>query len=203
MLALAFAIAAAAAIPWLRAGVFAAAASLYVAWLVVAIVRPGCACEPAGFLVALLFGFDPLRVAGRRGTAPATIFYDGDCGLCHRAVRFCIAEDTHGTRFRFAPLQGAEIHRRLDEARRRGLPDSIVVLAADGRVLMRAGAVRSILAALGGLWTIASELGRLVPDALGDALYDVVARWRKRLFAAPRDRCPVTPPGLRGRFILD
>jgi hypothetical protein len=38
---------------------------------------------------------------------------------------------------------------------------------------------------------------------LGDAAYDLVARLRHRLFALPPDACPVTPPHLRARFILD
>ncbi|HZH02738.1 MAG TPA: DCC1-like thiol-disulfide oxidoreductase family protein [Myxococcaceae bacterium] len=34
------------------------------------------------------------------------LFYDGGCGLCHRAVRFVLARDPAG-RFRFAPLGGS------------------------------------------------------------------------------------------------
>ena len=50
----------------------------------------------------------------------ATIFYDGDCGLCHRAVRVVLAADPEGRAFRFAPL-GGETFRALMQARGAGL----------------------------------------------------------------------------------
>src|SRR5579885_2416758 len=36
--------------------------------------------------------------------APELIFYDGHCGLCHGFVKFALARDREGARFRFAPL---------------------------------------------------------------------------------------------------
>jgi len=218
--ALAIALPIAALIPRSRAGVFVGAGLLQAARLIGAgaggvaglllvggsaatIPDPATPCaatEAAAFLVALLFGFDPAWVPRRRGATPATLFYDGACGLCHRAVRFVVAEDPRGEAFRFAPLQAGLLQQRLDEAQRRDLPDSLVVLTGDGRILTRSAAVRFILGALGGWWTIAARLGGLVPRAAGDALYDVVARGRRRWFAAPAAMCPVASPSLRQRF---
>ena len=59
------------------------------------------------------------------------VFYDGGCGLCHRAVRFAIAHDPDGARFRFASLDSEAFRRRVPEAARTGLPDSIVALTPD------------------------------------------------------------------------
>lgn len=129
-----------------------------------------------------------------------TIFYDGGCGLCHRWVRFVLAEDATGESFRFAPLHGATFHSTVSEKERAGLPDSIVVLTADGRLLTRSRAVVYILQRLGGLWRLIGSVGALIPTGLPDRAYDGVARIRHRLFAKPAASCPVVPVELRKRF---
>ena len=128
------------------------------------------------------------------------VFYDGACGLCHRTVRFAIARDRDGRRFRFAAL-GSEAFRRLvPETLRRGLPDSIVVLTPDGALLSRSAAIVHILDRIGGSWRLQGRLLALVPRGIRDLGYDGVARVRHRLFRKPPDACPVTPPELRARF---
>lgn len=128
------------------------------------------------------------------------VFYDGACGLCHRTVRFAIARDRDGRHFRFAAL-GSEAFRRLvPEGRRADLPDSIVVLTADGTLLARSSAVIHILERIGGPWRLQGRLLALVPRGIRDLGYDGVARVRYRLFRKPADACPVTPPELRARF---
>jgi len=128
------------------------------------------------------------------------VFYDGGCGLCHRAVRFAIAHDADGSRFRFASLDSEGFRRRVPAASRAGLPDSIVALTPDGTLLVRSAAVMHVLERVGGGWKVVGRLLRLVPRRVGDAGYDMVARIRYRLFRRPTDTCPVTPPELRTRF---
>ena len=128
------------------------------------------------------------------------VFYDGGCGLCHRAVRFAIAHDADGSRFRFASLDSEGFRRRVPAASRAGLPDSIVALTPDGTLLLRSAAVMHVLERVGGGWKVVGRLLRLVPRRVGDAGYDMVARIRYRLFRRPTDTCPVTPPQLRTRF---
>jgi len=157
----------------------------------------------AGLVLLALFAFDPGWIRGRGGSVPETLFYDGTCGLCHHSVRFVLAEDPEGRRFRFATLQGRRYRSAIDESRRRDLPDSLVLLEDGGRVLTRSQAVRHALLRLGGYWTVVGWIGGLVPTPLGDAAYDLVAGVRHRLFARPPDACPVTPRHLRARFELD
>ena len=128
------------------------------------------------------------------------VFYDGACGLCHRTVRFAIARDRGGRRFRFAALGGRAFRRLVPEALRRGLPDSIVVLTPDGTLLARSAAVIHILERIGGPWRLPGGLLALVPQGIRDLGYDGIARVRHRLFGRPADACPVTPPELRKRF---
>ena len=132
--------------------------------------------------------------------ALSMVFYDGACGLCHRTVRFAIARDPDGSRFRFAALGGEAFRRRVPEPARAGLPDSIVVLTPHGRLLTRSGAVIHLLERIGGPWHLPGKLLGLVPRLLRDTGYDTVARVRHRLFRRPAEACPVTPPTLRARF---
>ena len=154
-----------------------------------------------GMVMLHLFTFDPAWVPRRSPGAVETLFYDGTCGLCHRAVRFVLAEDPDGAAFRFAPLQGDAFLAQVPDAERARLPDSLVLVTADGRVLTRSAAMRHLLASLGGIWRVLAAVVQIVPARLQDALYDGIARIRHRLFARPKDACPILPPDLRERFI--
>ena len=159
----------------------------------------------AGFvpaaLLAWLAAWAPRTVAAVATDHGEIVFYDGNCGLCHGAVRFLMAEDADGTAFRFAPLHGPTFLERVPEGDRDGLPDSVVVLTADGRLLWQFAAVRHLLARLGGLWGGLDWLLAPVPRGLGDRVYEAIARVRHRLFARPKDACPLLPPELRARML--
>jgi predicted DCC family thiol-disulfide oxidoreductase YuxK len=128
------------------------------------------------------------------------LFYDGECGLCHGAVRFVVDHDPAGTGFRFAPLGGPTFHSTFSPSARSQLPDSIVIRTADGRTLTRWPAVLHIGQKAGGWPARLANAGWLLPNWLGDLAYDAVAKVRKRLFAVPTDACPVAPVELRKRF---
>jgi predicted DCC family thiol-disulfide oxidoreductase YuxK len=133
--------------------------------------------------------------------APEILFYDGGCGLCHRAVRFVLAFDRAGEVFRFAPLFGRTFLEQVPEAERAGLPDSLVLRTQDGRLLTKSAAVLHLLRRLGGFWRLVAAFGGVVPRVLRDALYDLVARVRLKLFARPDDVCPLVPKEQRARFL--
>ena len=132
---------------------------------------------------------------------PDLMFYDGGCGLCHRSVKFVLARDLEGTRFRYAPLQGSTFQATYDAARRGDLPDSVIVRTADGRTLVRSRAALHIGERLGGGWRMLARVVGLLPTWLRAWGYDRVARVRGRLFARPEGACPMLPPELRGRFL--
>jgi predicted DCC family thiol-disulfide oxidoreductase YuxK len=157
--------------------------------------------EPLSLGLLLLQGiaFDPAWIRPQ-GVGTEPIFYDGHCGLCHRAVRFVLAEDRAGAAFRFAPLDSDTFRAAVSEEERARLPDSMVVKTKEGAVLTRSTAFLHILRRLGGLWRVVALVGGLVPQVLRDGVYDGVARVRRRLFAAPADACPVLPKELRQRF---
>jgi predicted DCC family thiol-disulfide oxidoreductase YuxK len=154
-----------------------------------------------GMVLLHFFTWDPGWV---RPLARPTerLYYDGHCGLCHRCVRFLLAEDRAGDAFRFAPLGGNAFRAEVAEADRKDLPDGVVVYTAGGAILTRSAAVLHAMRRLGGLWRLLAGLAAVVPAALWDRLYDGIARVRHHLFAAPPDVCPLLPPSLRQRFDL-
>jgi predicted DCC family thiol-disulfide oxidoreductase YuxK len=153
-------------------------------------------------LAALLFvAFEPAWIAPKEPAACDLVFFDGTCGLCHRAIRFVLAEDERRDRFRFAPLGSGPFLEHVDARVRTDLPDSIVVLASDGSLHTRSAATVRIGRRLGGLWRVLAGAIAIVPLPLRDLVYDGVARSRRAIFARPEASCPVLPPSLRRRFL--
>ncbi|GAB4548736.1 MAG: DCC1-like thiol-disulfide oxidoreductase family protein [Phycisphaerales bacterium] len=107
------------------------------------------------------------------------VFYDGACGLCDRSVRWIMDRD-RAHAFRFAPLQGET----FAGLQRDDVPAdmSTLVVLIDGDVLVRSDAVLAIWRTLGGVWSLFAGIGRIVPRALRDALYRLIARHRLKLF---------------------
>jgi predicted DCC family thiol-disulfide oxidoreductase YuxK len=153
-----------------------------------------------GMVMLHLFTVDPAWIPPRRDTRPLRLFYDGGCGLCHRAVRFLLAEDRDGRGFRFAPLASDAFERSVPPEIRAELPDSLVLVTPDGRVSTRSAALLEAGAALGGLWRLLAAAARVIPRRLLDRGYDFIARMRTRMFRKPDDACPLLPPDLRARF---
>ncbi|HEV8325141.1 MAG TPA: DCC1-like thiol-disulfide oxidoreductase family protein [Myxococcota bacterium] len=168
--------------------------------LVVPLAAGTAAVPGAGLVLLQLFCFDPSWVPAVRPGRVGVLFFDGHCGLCHRAVRFVIAEDRRGEAFRLAPLDSDAFRAAVPEAVRPRLPDSLIVRTAEGVLLYRSAAILHIGRRLGGLWRLAAGLVALAPVGVRDRAYDLVARIRYRLFARPAEACPLVPPELRVRF---
>jgi predicted DCC family thiol-disulfide oxidoreductase YuxK len=137
-----------------------------------------------------------------RGEAPLVILYDGVCGLCNGFVRFVARRDPHDG-LRFAALDSP-----LGDAVRARHPtlagiDSIVLVEHLGTpnecVSTRSDAALRIMSHLpwpSRTWGAA----RVLPRALRDGLYDLVARNRYRVFGR-YDECPLPSAELRHRLI--
>ncbi|MBW1884465.1 MAG: DUF393 domain-containing protein [Deltaproteobacteria bacterium] len=158
-----------------------------------------------------LLAFDPRWLPGRSrraaqegDTARARLFYDGDCGLCHRSIRFILAEEVaspEALRLRFSPIGSKAFAGMIaSRAETSDLPDSIALELEDASILTRSRAAIEIADRLGGFWRLLAFLGRLVPPGILDRGYDAIANIRSRLFARPKESCPRLPPALRARF---
>jgi predicted DCC family thiol-disulfide oxidoreductase YuxK len=111
------------------------------------------------------------------------------------------ARDTFASWFgAIASATNSATRRSKPPEQRKILPDSMVVLANDGRLLVRSGGVIHILRRLGGFWGFLAGVIAVIPRPIRDAVYDIVARIRYHVFGKYENICPVTPPELRARF---
>lgn len=154
-----------------------------------------------GMIFFHFFTFNPSWVKGISASVPDIIFYDGNCGLCHRFVRFVLAEDTSGNLFRFAPLASGAFEKSIRESQKVKLPDSVVLFTGKSEVLIRSAAILYVLKRMGGFWRAIATFAFILPTRLLDGLYNLVARVRLQLFKKPAEACPVVPAELRSRFL--
>jgi predicted DCC family thiol-disulfide oxidoreductase YuxK len=131
------------------------------------------------------------------------MLYDGMCGLCAGAVQFILPRDRRGA-FQFASLQSAFGRTTLE---RFGLnPDDLTTFyllpnyrSPGTKPLSKGRAALFVAKVLGWPWKAAAALG-LLPAAVLDWGYDLVARNRYRLFGR-REECFLPRPEDRGRFL--
>jgi len=131
------------------------------------------------------------------------LLYDGTCGFCAQSVQFVLRFERRQT-LRFATLQGvvgSEIRARHPELDR---VDSVVWVERDTaggeRVLVRFAAVLRVLNYVGGKWGVLAKVGRVVPLAIGDRMYDFAARHRHQL-TRESPACFVPTAEQRARFV--
>lgn len=133
--------------------------------------------------------------------AKPLVIFDGECVLCSSGVQWMIERDPEGTAV-FAAIQQAAPralykHYALD-------PDAFdtFMVLKDGEPHLR---WRGVLAAAGLLpapWRWLGRAGRIVPDVIGDAIYDWVQRNRIGWFGA-RETCFAPNEAMRRRFLSD
>ncbi len=130
----------------------------------------------------------------------AIVLFDGVCNLCSGTVRF-IAPRDRDAYFRFASIQseaGAELMREHGLKVPEGDPTSIVVID-DAGPHQRSDAALRIVKHLKMPWKLLYA-AVVVPRFVRDAVYDLVARNRYRVFGK-KDVCMVPTPELRARFL--
>jgi predicted DCC family thiol-disulfide oxidoreductase YuxK len=137
------------------------------------------------------------------GTGAHLLLYDGVCGLCNRVNRFVLRHDAHGL-FDFASLQSATGRSWRERLGERDSELTTFHVVEDYRtstpaILSRSAAALFVAKSLGFPWRLLTIAG-VLPAALLDAVYDVVARYRFRLFGR-FDTCPLPSAAHRERFI--
>jgi predicted DCC family thiol-disulfide oxidoreductase YuxK len=126
------------------------------------------------------------------------ILFDGVCNLCNASVNFIIDRDKNDE-FVFGSLQSEEAQKLLE---RYEIPQDYldsIILIYDGRYFDRSTAALKIASRLSGLWPMLS-IFYIVPKALRDWLYDIVADNRYRWFGK-QDACRVPTAELKAKFI--
>jgi predicted DCC family thiol-disulfide oxidoreductase YuxK len=131
------------------------------------------------------------------------LFYDANCGLCARSVQWVLAHEQQKRTLRFASLQGAHAAATPGVSREAHALDSVIWYEeADdthsARLWTRSAAVLEVWRYIGGAWQVPAAIGRLLPRAFRDWLYDLIARHRHAL-AGPA--CVLPTPEQRERFL--
>lgn len=108
------------------------------------------------------------------------VLYDGTCKLCNGWVNFLLRYDKYRT-VRLAAVQSEEGKALLRWAGLSTENISTIVLIRRGQVWLRAEAIFRVMAGLPWPWR-ALALLRLLPAALSNRCYDLIARNRYRLF---------------------
>jgi predicted DCC family thiol-disulfide oxidoreductase YuxK len=132
------------------------------------------------------------------------LLYDGVCGLCNRLVQFTLRHDSRD-RFRFASLQSPLAARILERhgASAASLDTFYVVVQPqqpDEQLIARSDAVAYVLHELGGPRRVGGFFWKLLPRMVRDALYNVIARNRYKIFGK-LDTCPLPDPDRRHKFL--
>jgi predicted DCC family thiol-disulfide oxidoreductase YuxK len=153
-----------------------------------------------GMVMLHVFTCDPGWIRCPKTVGQERILYDGDCGFCHGFVRFVLAEDRGDNPFHFAPLNAEAFRLARYDAAGGSVPNSIVVVTADGTILTRSSAVLHTMKCLGGFWRGLAMIGHVVPVRIRDGFYDGIAGFRRRILRAPLHAFPLVPIDLRGRF---
>jgi len=130
------------------------------------------------------------------------LLYDGVCGFCNASVQMVIRHD-HKRRLRFAALQsdyGKSVIARHPELQN---VDSLVLIErtseGEERVSYRSTGALRMAAYLGGAWKI-FLIAYIIPRPIRDFIYDLIARYRYRLFGK-YDTCAIPSPDVRSRFL--
>jgi predicted DCC family thiol-disulfide oxidoreductase YuxK len=140
---------------------------------------------------------DPYRGA-------AIVLYDGVCAMCNGVIRFLLKNDREG-RFLFAPLQDSFARDVLSRHGQNSDDLDTVGVVVDHalpseHVLVKSRAMLYVLERAGGIWQPLAVLLGVLPTAILDRAYVLLARNRYRLFGR-YDSCPLPEPEQRGRFI--
>jgi predicted DCC family thiol-disulfide oxidoreductase YuxK len=136
-------------------------------------------------------------------TSNTLVLYDGVCGLCNGLNQFILKRDLND-HFRFASLQSKFAASLLERYDINAVDLNTVYVVADygqpsQRLLSRSNAILHVLGKLGGVWGL-FRIGWALPKSLRDALYNVVAKNRYRVFGK-YDVCLMPEERHRRKFL--
>ncbi len=129
------------------------------------------------------------------------LFYDGECGLCHRFVSFVLDNEPEPF-FQFAPLGGDTFKESFTEEEIDAFPDSLILMTTEGETLTLSDAAVYAMKTLSPGWCRVGTVMGVFPKILRDFGYRCVAAVRRMIFKKPEGACPLVAPELRQRFLM-
>ncbi len=120
------------------------------------------------------------------------IYYDGECGLCHLAVRFILRVDSK-SKFYFSPLY------KLDN----NLKNIDSIILKKGNMIFYEGqAIIMIFENIENNWNYLAKVLKLIPINVLNTAYRWVSRNRAKISVKKVSSCPMVPSYYQKRFIL-
>ena len=120
------------------------------------------------------------------------IYYDGECGLCHAAVKFILRIDTKN-KFHFSPISKLiQNEIKIDS----------VILKINDKVYYEGQAIVTIMENIENNWSYVASILRIIPIDRLNQLYRWISKNRKKVFSKKQYACPNIPTHLKNRFIL-
>lgn len=126
------------------------------------------------------------------------ILFDGVCNFCNKTVNIIIAHDKKAF-FQFAPNQSKAAKTIIDRLDLHQNWLNSVVLIEDDKVFTKTDAIIKIAQKLSG-WPNRFKYLKLLPKFLRDICYDLIAKFRYRLFGK-KATCMVPDKSIMDRFI--
>jgi predicted DCC family thiol-disulfide oxidoreductase YuxK len=128
----------------------------------------------------------------------SVVIFDGVCNLCNGVVDFIIRRDQRAY-FRFASNQSPSGQRLLSRFGVAGGDVGTMYLIEGDTLYERSSAALHIASRLRFPWSLLS-IGLGIPASIRDAVYDLIAQNRYRLFGR-QETCRVPTPDERSRFL--
>ena len=119
------------------------------------------------------------------------IYYDGECGLCHMAVKFILKVDSKN-KFYFSPLSNFD--NKLKNI------DSIILKSGD-KVFYESQAIIMVFENIDNNWNYLAKVLKIFPINVLDIAYRWVSRNRTKISLKEVSSCPIVPSYYRKRFI--
>jgi predicted DCC family thiol-disulfide oxidoreductase YuxK len=131
------------------------------------------------------------------------VLYDGVCGLCNRLLQFLLVHDGRAV-FDFASLQSATGQALVKRCGGNPLDLTTFYVIANyrtsgARAFTKSAAALFVAGELGWPWK-AMRIAGVLPNALLDSVYDLIARTRYRVFGR-YEQCPMPRPEFTRRFV--
>ena len=120
------------------------------------------------------------------------IYYDGECGLCHLAVRFILRVDSKSN-FYFSPLSNLDINLKNIDS---------IILKRGNKVFYEGMAIIMIFENIDNNWNYLAKVLKLIPINVLDTAYRWVSRNRAKISVKKVSSCPMVPSYYQKRFIL-
>ena len=120
------------------------------------------------------------------------IYYDGDCGLCHLAVRFILRVDSKSN-FYFSPLSNFDINLKNIDS---------IILKRNNKVFYEGMAIIMIFQNIDNNWNYLAKVLKLIPINVLNTAYRWLSRNRTKVYVKKVSSCPIIPSYYKKRFIL-